>query len=390
MNEKIFDNLELTHELLEVTFPKFSQGQYTDAIKDAFLFLTTYIRETSGETGDGVNLISKVFGGKAPLIKVNSLTTDTEQSIQEGIHSILRGLYQGFRNPRNHEQFNDDEQTCLRILVMVDTIYKYVKDNTQNFSVENMVRTVFDPFFVESREYADSLVSNIPEPYRIEIFKQVLDKYEDSDRNKVAFFIMGLYRTMNQEKLEIAAKIISEKMRGEDQTKTTYYLKLLRPDMWNYIPTDIKIRTENMIITEVAKGEVKNGYVTSGHGIGTWGGVFAENFGKIIELRDAIKGRLRDSWFSQDFISKFYIKSFPAIFTDQKDIEDAVDGLIYASMVNRANGMRRNLPDVISNYPQNWKLLIENAVKLRMVEDEEYAEELLKAIKPSNQLLNTQ
>lgn len=61
------------------------------------------IREMTGLTGDGHTLIDAAFGGKKPLLALNSLCTETEQSEQTGLIFLLKGCVSACRNPRAHE-----------------------------------------------------------------------------------------------------------------------------------------------------------------------------------------------------------------------------------------------------------------------------------------------
>ncbi|WP_243549258.1 TIGR02391 family protein [Priestia megaterium] len=379
MEEKLFNGFKLTEELSQIVSHKIIQEQYTDAIKDAFLFLTGYIREISGEDGDGVGLVGKVFGGKTPSVKLSKFQTESEKSVHEGIQSILRGLYQAFRNPRNHDYHSDDRDTCLRIIVVIDTMYKYLKENIQSYSMDDVIDSVLDPFFVCSEVYADSLVSNIPLPNRFEAFITIINEISKDNLDKIKYFIEALYRVFDAELIESAAEFVANKLRGKTPSETEAYLYLLQDDMWKYLPKDVKMRAENMIISELKIGEIYSGLLK--HQFGKWAAKFGEHFEMKDDLREAILNRLDKSWYSQDYISRFYLQVLPKLFNDEKDIQEITRGIAYAAMSNKAREFRKELLGVVSEYPQEWKSSMRKSIELRIYEDESYGNSLLEKLK---------
>lgn len=71
-------------------------------LKDAMNALFHRIQQESGVSGDGVDLISKVFGSKNPYLAVNRLKGESDWSEQRGFCNILKGMYALIRNPIAH------------------------------------------------------------------------------------------------------------------------------------------------------------------------------------------------------------------------------------------------------------------------------------------------
>ena len=64
---------------------------------------------------------------KAPILKLNTLTTETEISEQKGIVNLLIGLFGAVRNPTAHAPkivWGMPEQDALDILAMVSYIHR--------------------------------------------------------------------------------------------------------------------------------------------------------------------------------------------------------------------------------------------------------------------------
>jgi len=65
------------------------EENYFHAVFEAIKGVFNRIRELSGLSSDGAELINKVFSIKAPILAINALSTETEQSEQKGFSNIL-------------------------------------------------------------------------------------------------------------------------------------------------------------------------------------------------------------------------------------------------------------------------------------------------------------
>lgn len=57
----------------------YEAGDYSSAILDCVFYLSELIRNKSGLDTDGNSLVGDAFGGANPIIKVNSLHTESER-----------------------------------------------------------------------------------------------------------------------------------------------------------------------------------------------------------------------------------------------------------------------------------------------------------------------
>ena len=113
----------------------------------------------SGLDSDGVALVGAAFGGSSPKLKVNRLQTESEQNVQRGVESLLRGIYQALRNPRSHGIVKDDERDAVAILIFVDYLLRVVDQSRSPFTIDAFVARVLDPDFVPKERYATLLVA---------------------------------------------------------------------------------------------------------------------------------------------------------------------------------------------------------------------------------------
>lgn len=103
---------------------------YFHAVFEAMKSITAKVRQLSGLTADGTELVERAYGfghGRAPLLAINALATQTERGEQCGFVSLLRGLYGTIRNPLAHEpktEWDMSEQDALDILTMISLIHR--------------------------------------------------------------------------------------------------------------------------------------------------------------------------------------------------------------------------------------------------------------------------
>ena len=103
------------------------EENYFHAVFEAIKGVFNRIRELSGLTSDGADLVNRVFSIKAPILAINDLSSETEQSEQKGFSNILIGIFGAIRNPTAHApkiSWPISEQDALDIFSMVSFIHK--------------------------------------------------------------------------------------------------------------------------------------------------------------------------------------------------------------------------------------------------------------------------
>lgn len=78
------------------------QDNYFHAVLEATKSVADKIRERTGLTADGAELVDQALGGRQPTLAINSLQTDTERSEQSGFVNLLKGTFGTFRNVTGH------------------------------------------------------------------------------------------------------------------------------------------------------------------------------------------------------------------------------------------------------------------------------------------------
>jgi len=246
---------EIDVELWEAIQKNYESENYTGSILDAIFKLTDTIRNKTGLEGDGASLIGQAFGGDDPRIKLNKLQTDSEKDIQKGIQEILRGIYSGIRNPRSHDAMIDDKLSADAIIIFVNYLLKLIDQSKLRFNEEDFLERVFDPYYVETKEYSDLLVQDIPKRQRANIAIQTILRRNEGKIYPLGHFINALFDHLESAELSRVYKIISDELKTTTNNTDIRYLVHICPGKyWNKIEQSVRIRTESILYSDFSKG----------------------------------------------------------------------------------------------------------------------------------------
>jgi uncharacterized protein Ymh len=76
-------------DVLQFCRAELLQENYFHAVFEATKSVAQKIRDKTGLTGDGADIVDEAFGKTAPLLAINTLRTETEQSEQKGFANLL-------------------------------------------------------------------------------------------------------------------------------------------------------------------------------------------------------------------------------------------------------------------------------------------------------------
>ncbi len=125
-------------DVLRFCRAEFVQGNCFHAVLEATKSVADKIRNKSGLTTDGTELVDQVFGsGKAgmPFLAFNSLGSETERGEHSGLMNLMKGVFGTFRNPTAHApkiSWNISEQDALDLLTITSFLHR---------RLDNAVRT---------------------------------------------------------------------------------------------------------------------------------------------------------------------------------------------------------------------------------------------------------
>ena len=115
------------HDVLRFCKAELVEENYFHAVFEAAKSVAQKIRDLTGLTMDGADLIDATFGLKAPLLAINSLRTETEQSEHKGFASLIKGMFGTFRNVTGHApkiMWSVSEEDALDLLSLVSYIHR--------------------------------------------------------------------------------------------------------------------------------------------------------------------------------------------------------------------------------------------------------------------------
>ena len=113
---------------------------YFHTVFEATKSIAEIIRRRTGLTQDGAELIDRAFSVKNPLIRINKLTTETEQSEHKGFANLIKGVFGMFRNVTAHAPkivWEIDEDDALDILSTISLIHRKLDIKTSGDNVSN-------------------------------------------------------------------------------------------------------------------------------------------------------------------------------------------------------------------------------------------------------------
>lgn len=303
----------------------YNSENYTSAVLDSIQFIGDLIREKSGLETDGNNLIGQALGGKNPRIKLNKLQTETEQNIQKGIESTLRGIYSAFRNPRSHTKFVDTEEDADAIIIFINHLLKLIDKSKGKFSIDSFLKRITDKDFVNNEKYVDLIIDTIPaKKYFDTAFKLYKSKDDININNLKSVFHKLLKKLTKNENKEII-EAASEELRFTESDSTVMKNVALFKDSWNQIAEDAKLRAENKLLNCLKDADYYNNELNNNGVYSSWLSDIVEYLSLKNEFGNIIYKKLSNGDKDQQrFLIKYFGDNFEdfhkPIFNDLADI----------------------------------------------------------------------
>lgn len=123
-----------THpEVIKYCKAELLEDNYFHAVLEAVKGVAERIRQMSGLGSDGADLINQAFSVKSPIIKLNSLQTETELSEQKGITNLLVGVFGAIRNPTAHAPrvvWAMPEQDAIDVFAILSYVHRKLDNAT--------------------------------------------------------------------------------------------------------------------------------------------------------------------------------------------------------------------------------------------------------------------
>jgi|SRR5439155_4408107 len=113
---------------------EFLQNNCFHAVLEASKSVAEKLRQKSGLTNDGADLVDAALGGQDPLLRINGFVTETEKSEQRGFANLAKGLFGTFRNPTAHApriEWPLTEQDAIDLFALASYVHRRVETATR-------------------------------------------------------------------------------------------------------------------------------------------------------------------------------------------------------------------------------------------------------------------
>lgn len=124
-----FEERNVHPKLPSIVKQLFDDGHYAQSTFEAYKFIDKEVQRLSGTTASGYKLMMQVFGAEFPLIKLTSLSNESEKDEQKGFQFLFAGSVLAIRNPRGHEYaVADSPDQCLDHLALASLLLRRLEE----------------------------------------------------------------------------------------------------------------------------------------------------------------------------------------------------------------------------------------------------------------------
>ncbi len=341
----------------------YEAGNYSHAIVDAMHYLSNVLRDKTGVDGDGKSLVGQALGGDSPRLRINKLQTETERNEQQGIESILRGMYQAIRNPRSHEQIEDKQETADATIYFINYLLSIIERSEEPFVISKFMKRVFDPDFYKSQQYAELLVEEVPTNKRFDVLVAIYRDKLSGDIYNVGLIIQALINKLSEDQVKQFITIVSDEFATiTDEKEFRYNLHLFPSNLWEQLQEISRLRAENRVIKAIKEGEAKGDKCKRG-ALATW----PRNHFRFFKLKEqigiAFVEKLESSDISsQFFVTEYFMTQLPEVILNSYRIKRCIKA-ISTSIRNENATIRNSVIDNIHSLPEDWQKMLAESLK---------------------------
>lgn len=331
---------EISEPLWRAIESSYSPQNYSSSIIDAVFYLCNIIRERTGLESDGVALAGGAFGGKNPKLKVNKLQTDSDWNEQKGIEQLLRGIFQGIRNPRSHEKYNDNKDDTDAIILFVNYLLKIISKSKSPFVKSECLNKVFDSYFPDDTRYSEILVSEIPVKYRLDILIDTFREKYKGDPKKLRIFFQAMLKKLKPDEISQLSDVISEELEQiHEESSIRETIQILPPDFWKNIKESVRIRIEHILRESIVSGKYDpiNKTCLSGT-LGTWARSLLKTFISKNDVLSILLIKLgSDNKLESDYIFNYFSDSLFLLLKNSDEFNQDLASTIFKSGLKKGD-----------------------------------------------------
>ena len=282
-------------------------GNHTGAIVASIQLLSDVIRNKSGLESDGQTLAGQAFGGPNPIIKLNSLRTESEINEQKGVELLLRGIYTGIRNPRSHDLREDSAETAKAIIPFIDWLLRLIDGSKSPFDPSDIIERVLDDHFVPSTKYSSLIAAEVPPRIRLDVLIRLLDRTTFVKARNSKIFVETMLPLLTENERKLFWETISDKLRDNSVDAEAIVLVRIASVNWLECSEVARLRMEHRLIKSIQEGKVEKNKVQKG-----WPGVRAIDIEQSMAMKDELHKALLaklNSWDGNDraYLYRYFV-----------------------------------------------------------------------------------
>jgi uncharacterized protein (TIGR02391 family) len=110
---------------------RFEVAHYADAVESALKVVAQKVRDRTGITLDGSDLMHTAFSPNRPLLIFRDPTPSTQRAMQQGYMEMFAGAMTGIRNPKAHGIVRLDQRRAIHFLFVASLLAEKI-DESEN------------------------------------------------------------------------------------------------------------------------------------------------------------------------------------------------------------------------------------------------------------------
>jgi uncharacterized protein (TIGR02391 family) len=376
---------EIKPALWEAIAKQYESKIYSHAILEAIHYMSNVIRDRANIDGDGASLIGQALGGDNPLLRINKFQTETEKNEQKGIEQILRGIYQGIRNPRSHNQITDTQDIADAVILFINYILNFISLAKEPFTIEKWIKRVFDPFFVKDGHYTNLLISEVPPKKRIDALITLFQKRDSDYAENIKHVFSALINKTESNQISEFIKVVSDELKVvKDELEIKFILQIFPESVWTSIDEVARIRIETILINSISEGKYdKTADICETGWLGTWAQNYVNYFLLQNKLCSVIMKKLRGSKEEKNYVAEYFLHLLPDTISSKKNDEhwyprlrnNYIGEICKVASEKFEPNMIKDMLRTLFIFPEDWqKIIIEKLEPLAKSEPEYYKE----------------
>ena len=221
-------------------------------------------------------------------------------------------------------------------------------------SIDYIYARIVDPDFVDTEQYAEALLEQVPQGAALNILRKIAD--ESVFEYKHGHFASGLWLALSvDERREFLAHLSGVIDAQTPKGRWWPALRLLGSigeSNWSNLSKIVRLRVEPLITKDVLAGykDIYGGRAQKGGSLGTYAVVFWPHFSDQKSLAANLISMLRQSWYTQNYVASHFLEMIPPLADETGTRDEFVESLAIA----KANDAK-TLVNRLKNLPQDWQ-----------------------------------